>query len=459
MKSRLAKAPLATLVRRAAIVGAVVGVAMLSAASGVWGASGDTSRIDGVCPDDGAPYIDYAISRTGRFVVAECTTRRVPDPSELYERDRLRRRTVLVSRAAGPDGRRGEGGGSQQPSVSDDGQVVAFASDAENLAPGTSHQDRHVFVRDLRRNTTTLIDGARQSAGSKNPGTADELALSPDGRFLAYDDWSGEEDQVYVRDLRTNKTTLVSRATGTRGAKAQGSSESNGSFSPSISADGRRVAFESDATNLASHDRNNATDVFVRDLRAHTTTLVSRSSGARGVIGNGYSSEALISSDGRSVAFDSRASNLANGIPPLDNTEGTHLWDGVVYVRNLSALTTQLVSRATGPDGAAATFFTRVGSISGDGRLVAFNTSVPGPRPCCQQADVWVRDLTTQTTTLASRASGEDGAQGNASSAEGLLTADGRMVVFRSIATNLTPDPAPSSRGGLFARELGVPPR
>ena len=178
-----------------------------------------------------------------------------------------------------------------------------------------------------------------------------------------------------MRDLRTNKTMLVSRATGTRGAKAHsGSADSFGSSCPSISADGRRVAFESDATNLASHDRNNATDVFVRDLRAHTTTLVSRSSGARGVTGNGDSDSALISSDGRSVAFDSRASNLASGIPPLTSTEGTHLWDGVVYVRNLSALTTQLVSRATGPHGAAATSFTQVGSISGNGHLVAFQT-------------------------------------------------------------------------------------
>ena len=82
---------------------------------------------------------------------------------------------------------------------------------------------------------------------------------------------------------------------------------------------------------------------------------------------------------------------------------------------------------------------------------------MPAPsadRPDKQQSDVWVRDLTTQTTTLVSRAGGVDGAQGNANSHDGLLTADGRLVVFRSYATNLTPD----ARVGVFARELGAAP-
>jgi len=446
VKSRLARAPLVTPVRRWAYVLAAVGIAMLSTASGARGAPGDTARIDGVCPRDVAPGDEYTISRNGRFVVAECDY-------QVYERDRLRRRTVLVSRATGPHARRGDGGASFRPSVSDDGQIVAFASDAVNLAPGMRHGYRHVLVRDLRRNTTKLIGGARKPKGR---GHADDPALSADGRFLAYDSSDFSDDyQVYVRDLRTNKTTLVSRATGKRGAEADDgfSADNLGSDDPSISADGRRVAFESDATNLAPRDRNQATDVFVRDLRAHTTTLVSRASDTGGTAGNGNSILPAISSDGRSVAFDSTAGNLDNGIPPLDRTNG----DGVVYVRNLSALTTQLVSRATGPEGAAATSYTQLGSISGDGHLVAFETDVPAPsadRPDKRQSDVWVRDLTTQTTTLVSRAAGVDGPQGNDSSYEGRLTADGRLVMFRSFATNLTPD----SRVGMFARELGSTP-
>ena len=171
------------------------------------------------------------------------------------------------------------------------------------------------------------------------------------------------------------------------------------------------------------------------------------------MIGNGDSGEALISSDGRSVAFDSKASNLASGIPPLNNTEGTHLWDGVVYVRNLSALTTQLVSRATGPHGAAATSFTQVGSISGNGHLVAFQTYAPSPdRPDKQQTDVWVRDLTIQTTTLVVEPAAWTAHRETPSRSHGLLTADGRQVVFFSAATNLTPE----ARHGLFARELGA---
>src|SRR5689334_25222778 len=93
-----------------------------------------------------------------------------------------------------------------------------------------------------------------------------------------------------------------------------------------------------------------------------------------------------ISSDGGSVAFYSTAGNLDNGIPPLDPAHR----DAVVYVRDLSGLTTQLVSRATGPDGVAATSHAGLGSISGDGHRVAFQTDAPSAdRPDKQQSDVW----------------------------------------------------------------------
>ena len=262
---------------------------MLWTASGAWGAPGDTARIDGVCPHDGSP--DDDVHDLAQWPVRG---RRVHD-YQVYERDRLRRRRVLVSRAAGPHGTRGEGGASFRPSVSDDGRIVAFASDAENLAPGMRHDYRHVLVRDLRRNTTTLIGGARKPKGQ---GAQMTRRCRPTGGF---------SPTTRPTSATTPRSTCATCApTRPRWSAAPRGTRGGGQprlRDPSMSADGRRVAFDSDATNLASRDRNHATDVFVRDLRAHTTTLVSRASGAGGATGSGDSVVPAISSDGRSVAF------------------------------------------------------------------------------------------------------------------------------------------------------------
>jgi RTX calcium-binding nonapeptide repeat (4 copies) len=98
---------------------------------------------------------------------------------------------------------------------------------------------------------------------------------------------------------------LVSRAGGASGAKGNGDSSV-----PALSADGRLVAFQSGASNLHPDDGDFTQDVFVRDLQAGTTTLVSRAAGAAGGKGNSFSFEAAVSADGRFVAFSSLASNL-----------------------------------------------------------------------------------------------------------------------------------------------------
>src|SRR5262249_13410686 len=150
----------------------------------------------------------------------------------------------------------------------------------------------------------------------------------------------GDDDRindVFVRDLQTNTTTLVSRATGVDGAKGNDQSST-----PAISADGRFVAFTSFASNLDPADRDGTQDVFVRDLQANTTTLVSRANGINGVKGDNFSGEPTISADGRFVAFTSLAFNL----DPADADANED-----VYVRDLQAHTTVLVSRAGGASG------------------------------------------------------------------------------------------------------------
>jgi Tol biopolymer transport system component len=140
-------------------------------------------------------------------------------------------------------------------------------------------------------------------------------AISADGRFVAFDsdaDTLSRADRdvitdVFVRDLARNTTTLVSRASGGRGAKGN-----HDSTATSISGNGGFVAFISGARNLSADDRDRVVDVFVRDLSTKVTTLVSRASGVRGAKGNRDSWSGSLSADGEVVVFDSEAGNLSN---------------------------------------------------------------------------------------------------------------------------------------------------
>ena len=116
--------------------------------------------------------------------------------------------------------------------------------------------------------------------------SADAMDPTPD------DDRTGG---IYVRDLTTNTTTLVSRATGASGAAANGYEGS-----ATISADGNRVAFLSSATNLDPADTDPALSIYVRDLTTNTTYLASRANGAAGASGNKDAWQPSLSSDGRS---------------------------------------------------------------------------------------------------------------------------------------------------------------
>jgi Tol biopolymer transport system component len=361
--------------------------------------------------------------------------------------------TDLVSRAGGAAGTKGDND-SALPAVSADGRFVAFTSGASSLHPDDGDFTFDVFVRDLQANTTTLVSRAGGAAGTKGNGGSIEPAISADGRFVAFssnasnlhpDDGDGTFD-VFVRDLRENTLTLVSRAGGAAGTKGNG-----GSFEPAISADGRFVAFSSGASNLHPDDGDGIVDVFVRDLEANTTTLVSRATGAAGDKGNNHFSQLAISADGRFVAFRTGATNLHP-----DDGDG---FDDV-FVRDLQANTTTLVSRANGAAGDKGNGDSGESAISADGRFVAFGSGASNLHPddSDNTADVFVRDLQADTTTLVSRAAGAAGEKGNDFSFEPAISADGRSVAFSSFASNLHPDDGDSVQD-VFRRDvLGPPP-
>ncbi len=340
----------------------------------------------------------------------------------------------LVSRATGGAGSPADAD-SFEGTVSGDGRLVAFQSGADNLSTEDNNAFTNVFVRDLQTNATTLVSRASGASGAAGDDFSANAEISADGRFVAFhsnaDNLSAEDDDavidVYVRDLQAGTTTLVSRAEGATGAGGDASSTQ-----PSISADGRLVVFESEADNLSGDSVGVFSEVFVRDLQANTTTLVSRESGpGGGVAAGGSSLQPKISADGRVVAFHSSAPNLSG-----DDDDATD----DVFVRDLLGNTTTLVSRADGPGGAAGDDGSFDSSISGDGRRVAFESFANNLSSEDNNAftNVFVRDLQTNTTTLVSRAAGPAGAGADGDSNLPALSAGGRLVAFGSAADNLS---------------------
>lgn len=241
--------------------------------------------------------------------------------------------------------------------LSADGRMVAFASHASDLAVGdTADSFEDVFVRDRQTGITLKLTPNADSFSHS-------VAISADGRHVAFKsratnlvagDGNGRDD-VFVHSLDDGITRLVSVA-------ADGGSADAASNSPAISANGRYIAFTSDADNLVDGPANGFDDVFVRDMLAGTTALVSR--GRDGSTANGHSYDPCISDDGAIVAFHSDASNLAD-----DDANG-HVRD--VFVHDRATGATRLVHRAHA--GGAGSGYAENCGLSGDGRQVAFES-------------------------------------------------------------------------------------
>ena len=327
--------------------------------------------------------------------------------------------------SAGNQGNRGSG----RPSISADGRFVAFTSGASNIVPGDTNSNPDIFVRDTLTNTTTRV--SVDSAGNQANSNSDAASISADGRFVAFfsaatnlvpGDTNNTVD-IFVRDTLTNTTTNVS-------VDSAGNQANMGSDRASISADGRFVAFLSNASNLVPGDTNNRNDIFVRDRLTNTTTRVSVDSAGNQQNSDSYSPS--ISADGRFVAFTYGAS-----IPVPGDTNNRN----DIFVRDRLTNTTTLVSVDSA--GNQAKFRSYNASISADGRFVAFSSdasnTVPDDtnRESMVVRDIFVRDRLTNTTTLVSVDSA--GNQGNRSSDSPSISADGRFVAFDSISSNLVP--------------------
>jgi Tol biopolymer transport system component len=317
-------------------------------------------------------------------------------------------------------------GHSLSAAISADGRFVAFYSSATNLVAGDTNGTRDVFLRDTQAGTTTRVSVG--SSGVQANGESFGPSISPDGRYVAfYSDASNlvagdtnNADDVFVHDNQTGTTTRVSSSD--NGDQADG-----GSYSPSISGDGRYVAFLSDATNLVTGDTNRLRDVFVHDAVTGATTRVDVSTNGDQALG-GPSASPAISADGRFVAFSTFAYSLI-----MADTN----FESDIYVHDLQTGTTTRVSvDITGFEVDGNSFDP---SISADGRLIAFDSDAFSivPEDTNDSIDVFVYD---QQTGLPERVSVDDaGTEGNDSSVRPSISWDGRYVAFSSEASNLVP--------------------
>ena len=374
------------------------------------------------------------------------------------------------------------------PRLSADGRFVAFESFANKLVAHDTNGTWDVFVHDRLSGTTEFVSVS--SANVLGNGLSEEAAITPDGRYVAFasfasnlvaGDHNGTID-IFVRDRLTRTTECVS-------VNLSGWPGNDGSSFPSISADGRFVAFSSWAKNLVPGDTNARPDVFVRDRQAGSTELVSVDSA--GNQGNASSlldySWSTISADGRCVAFWSYANNLVSGdvntiedVFVHDRQTGTtervsvdssgHESDGqssmvsisadgnlvgfVSYADNLVTGDTNGVADAFVHDRqSGATERVNVDSVgtqgddrcgyppvfSGDGRFVAFDSAASNlvSGDTNGFADVFLHDRQSGTTERVSVSS--NGAEGDSFSEAPAISADGRIVAFQSAASNLVP--------------------
>jgi Tol biopolymer transport system component len=343
-------------------------------------------------------------------------------------------------------------GDSGQAGIDADGRLTVFQSKAPAFVPGDGDDLVDVFVHDLETGATSLV--SRDSSGRKGNSDSFNGALSADGRYVVFDseatnlvrrDRNGDPD-VFVHDRQTGATARVSVSSS--GQEADGASFN---FNPSISGDGRVVVFQSFADNLVAGDTNRASDVFVHDRATGTTTRVSVDSA--GTQANGGSGLPVVSADGRHVAFLSDASNLV-----ANDTNG----ERDVFVHDLLTGSTTRVNVDSAGNQAVGN--PRVNfvepAISGDGRFVAFGSLAANlvPGDTNGTFDIFVHDQQTGTTGRVSVDSA--GTQGNGRSALPTISADGRFVCFDSRATNLVAGDT-NGRRDVFVhdRQTGVTTR
>jgi hypothetical protein len=395
-----------------------------------------------------AEYTPVGISAAGRYVAFQSASQNLGEAGpvgavEGFVTDLDTGAVQLVSRADGLAGEPAAAPGITTLALSADGRHVLFTSAATNLGttvPGEEAGEAHVYERDLETGETTLVDRVDGAGGQIFARGAEGDSISADGSVVAFtdrvanlEDPAGDHAETatavgYVRDLESAATTAVSRANGAAGGLAN-----EDAAQLSLSADGRLVSFESRASNLAAGVTEGWEQVYLRDLEAATTTLLSAN--ALGEPGEASSATASLSgAEGCWVEFSSIADNL---LAPATGPGGEQ-----AYLENRCASppAISLLSRTTGGSAAALGQASFIGpGVSEDGGKAVFAAQF-GLSGCCH---LYLRDVGARTTTQLDRAGGEAGAVANGELEFFAISANGCRAVFESRATNLVAEAAP----------------
>ena len=348
-----------------------------------------------------------------------------PASMNVYLRDRTNGTTRLVS--VNLSGTGGGNGNSWPQGISTNGQYVLFESVASDLVANDTNNASDVFVRDLL-NGTTMLASASLYGGTGN-GVSRNSVMTPDGRYVAFVSAAtnlvaGDTNQitdVFVRDLQSSTTTLVSvGATSTNFTALTSSSES-----PVITPDGRYVAFSSTATNLMP-GVTTAGEIYIRDLTTAQTTWasVNARSIAYSLLGtsNVVSYCPSISSDGNFVAFVT-ATN-----PPSFNA------NGLILRQNTQTSGTDIVgTNANVTSGPLGDFYTL--DMTADGRFIAFVANVASNSPAMNTA-IYLWDAQTGTNTLVSM-NRDSGLVSDGICSSPSVSSNGQFVAFVGSGTNL----------------------
>ncbi len=334
---------------------------------------------------------------------------------------------------------------SDSPSISADGQIIVFESQANNLVPNDFNSLPDIFVYNRGTGQVSLVSENAQGTGSGNRASTD-AHVTPDGHFVVFYSKAtnldanidvsigfAEHPEVFVRDLITGVTHLVSvNMTGDNGA-------TNGPTTgvPSISDDGRFVVFQSGATNLVPNNSNGHVDVYLRDLLNNTTTLVNHT--PSGGSANESGEQAVISGNGQFVAFYSTADDL---VPTDANTAGD------LFLFNRVTGNVKLITENITHDGSANSGGQTLSpqSISADGRFVAFISSATNLAANSSGFTnaAFLRDTQTDTTYVLSP---NKLGNGTVSAINVVITPNGHFVGLLTNASTLASDVAQDTNG------------
>lgn len=400
------------------------------------------ARLERIVPDATVPLDQFGTFTPS--VSLGCRLVSVTSNHRVYVHDRELGGFVLASATASGEPASHSSHGGLLPGggrLSEDGSRVAFTSMADNLLPDDRQLLDQVYVKEL--GSGRLWRASQSSAGEAGNAASRFVRLSGDGEVVAFVSSAtnlvpgdtNEREDVFLHDLRTRETFRASMGPG--GEEPDGASRS-----PSLSRDGRWVAFASGATNLVADDRNGVSDVFLRDTATGHMERISRA--ADGGEAGAASDAPALGATGRFIAFSSEAEDIVPG-------DGNRARDVFLHDR----MTGRTVCVSVGEQGVEGDGPSDNAAVSADGTRVVFVSSATNLVRGDSNGwpDVFLRDLGHGTTTRLSvgreglEADEESGAFGVA------LSPDGSCAAFESYATNLVPEDG-DGMVDVFVRDL-----